>query len=127
MSLTFNFDPWDNKKDLLMEKVGNSFATTLVREGIEVSHVGTLQNERRNQTSEAAVDGIAHILAASIEWLRWYGITEADVQSRVTKHLNAERQSTRGQFRLALGGTKDTSGALREGTKLSEKDVSAHR
>ncbi len=122
MSLNFKYETWDYKKDLLMEDVSNPFAIAVLRQNLDITHKATLDEERRDQTTKTAVDGIVHLLAASIEWLREYGITKEDVEGRVTKLLAKERESTRGQHRLTLGGT-EVVGGLTEGTRTRRIDV----
>ena len=122
MSLSFKYEPWNYKEDLVMEKPGNSFSVAVLRQSLDIHHKETLKEERRDPTAKPAVDGIVHLLAASIEWLREYGLTKEDVENRVTKLLARERQSTQGQHRLTLGGT-EVVGGLTEGTRTRRIDV----
>lgn len=82
-SVSFGYEPWDDQKDLLLKDPGNSTAFDVMNAGVKIGQRTTLQSAESENQSGRVLDGMLGMVAGALEWLRWYGYSIAEVESRV--------------------------------------------
>jgi|TARA_Y100000310_G_scaffold341042_1_gene438896 hypothetical protein len=116
-SLSFGYEEWDNEKDLLLREIGNETAYGAVNSGTGFGRRAERREAERDPQTSDLLDGMFGLLAGTIEWLRWYGYSASEVQSRVAAKkcnnmLRADQASRLAAIR-SIGRISDTQELVR--------------
>ncbi len=82
--IKFKYDPWDDAKDQLLVRAGSELSFGILQSATEIGHPPTVKVGQKRLSGQT-VDGVIGLLAASLQYLRWYGLTLEDVQARVQR------------------------------------------
>ena len=94
MSITFDYDAWDPKREALLARpLSSPLGVTVIQEGITFGRVSTAQAKDNDAFIQDSVDGVIELLAGSLEWLRWFGLTDEQVLSKVRAYLRNAKDS----------------------------------
>ena len=91
--LRIPFEPWDRDNDVPLHRPGTDYGFGMVNSGVQPGHGLTRREDDRDQKSGDAIDGVIGLLAGCTEWLREYGFTAEEVQSRVRAYIGKNRGS----------------------------------
>lgn len=83
--IEFDYNPWDPKTDVMLDRPGSPLGWGMVQSGTRVSP--TLRhNKRRPGGSHQAVADVVGLLAGCLEWLREHGMTATELQQAVNSY-----------------------------------------
>ena len=108
--VTFKYDPWDDIKDVLPERPGNMMGYTAINSSVELRPVGENLDINSDPLTSGTIQGIIEMIAGGIEWLRFYGLSPAEVQSKVEafKRVATTSPDPRNQLRyVEKNGVED--------------------
>lgn len=81
--LEFDWEAWDASKDVQLDRPGNIQGLTAIQLGTDIGDAPDKDRRERDQDLKAAIDGVIGLLAGSLQWLRYYGFSAAEVQNKV--------------------------------------------
>ena len=111
-TVTFDFDPWRETSERLREgSVDGVLGLKVLQTGLKLVSKPVHPGDENARTVEAAVESIYDLMAMSLEWLRWYGVTPEIVQGKVRQRAHARRA-------LGRAGTVQVSKVVRDATEL---------
>lgn len=89
MSITFDYDAWDDNRDVYLAPPANtSIALTYIRGAITPGHKSaSVKEERRDPDIAPVVNSMVALLASTLEWFRFYEMSAEDVEQRVRAYL----------------------------------------
>jgi hypothetical protein len=92
----FDYNPWDRKVDYQLFRPGTVLGFTTFNTSLDLD----FKLKDTDKTVAAAVDGVIQTLAGSLEWLREFGLSPAEVQRRVRsfERKNRDSETTRKLF-----------------------------
>ena len=98
--VSFDYDRWDDSKDLLLEEPGNTLGYAAINSSLELRRYG--ENTELDRTDlQDVVEGVVGLVAGGIEWLRWFGFTTEEVQARVNA---VKRKLTESPYQQVIKG-----------------------
>ena len=97
MTITFDYAPWDDKKDVLPTGAGNQVAISAIRYGLEIGRWPSVKQERQSDLGGLTILGVAELLAAAIEYFRHRGVPNTEVSQLVRAYLAKVKGSTRAE------------------------------
>ena len=92
--LNFDYEPWNPKNDVLAEGVGTELGYGVIHVPIDVGKAPTKDAGNRDRSIGPSIDGVIELLAGAVEWCRWYGLSKAEVESRVRSYLKGRNGPT---------------------------------
>lgn len=97
-TITFDFDVWDDEKDILLHRPGNDQGYAAIQASLEVGDMVNIRARQRNDLIRTTEAGVVGLVAGGLEWLRQRGYSAEAIQSKVRafKQANLDRldQST---------------------------------
>ena len=92
MSITLDYEVWNDNVDILIGRVPNSsLALTYINGPLTPGYLGNKKLERKDSEIGPAVDSVIALLASTVEWLRWYGLSADEVQQRARAYVRNAR------------------------------------
>lgn len=109
-AVRFDYEEWDDDRDVLLHRPGSTLGFGVVNASAEYGKYKTGTMGSNNRGATAIIDSIIGNIAGSLEWLRWYGLSPTDVQSKVRAYLR-EAQGTERQvvLKASLQASADVS------------------
>ena len=93
-SISFDYEVWTNN-DVLLERPGSPVGYAVVYGAIPVGKAPTKKQGVADSLIGPSLEGVIGMLAGSLEWLREYGMTTTELESKVRafKRKNLESQN----------------------------------
>lgn len=93
-TITFDYDTWDKRKDLLLHRPGNSLGYTAILTSLQVGDMLTVRKRKEDTLIRECEEGVIGLIAGGLEWLRQRGYSAEEVQNKVKayKQGNLDRQ-----------------------------------
>ena len=93
MAITFSYELWDNKTDMLLERAGNQLGYTAILTSLNVGDMQTVRSRQRDTLIRETEDGVIGLIAGGLEWLRQRGLSASEVENKVKvyKQNNLDR------------------------------------
>ncbi len=91
MTISFDYEPWDLKRDVPLNRPGTTLALSVLKANINVGRTPSKRGDRRDSTIGPTIDGMTQLLAGALEWFRQYGYGAVEVQQLVTAYLEKEK------------------------------------
>lgn len=94
-TITFDYNDWDNKKDLLLHRPGNELGFTAILTSMEVGDMSSIKKRKRDTLIRETEEGVIGLISGGLEWLRKRGYSAENVQSKVRAYKigNNDRQN----------------------------------
>ena len=99
-TVKFDFDAWDDSKDLLLDRPGNALAFSIVNAGLDVGDTPEKGLRATDSTIGPTLDGVIGMLAGSLEWLRKFGMTPEELESKVRAFKKSKNGAVAQEFLL---------------------------
>lgn len=91
-TISFDYEVWD-KQDVQLYRPGSPLGFTTIHNSIDIGRATTVRQGAADSTIGPSLDGVVGVLAGSLEYLREYGLSASDVQSRVLSFMANNRSS----------------------------------
>ena len=101
-SINFDFEEWNPEQDILPDRPGGAVGFTVIQSAMDVGHRQSFREEEGDPLIGRAMQQAIELLAGSIEWLRFHGLTAAQVESKVTAYLVNDRATKSQTVRAQL-------------------------
>ena len=94
--IKFEYNPWDNKTDMLLVRPGNKLGYSAIIASINVGDMPSVRRRQRDTLIRETEDGVIGLIIGGLEWLRQRGLSAAEVENkvRVYKTKNLEQRET---------------------------------
>ena len=86
-NLEFDYDTWQQDRDIRPSRPGNSLGIAAIRDSMDVGKLSTVRASNRDALIGTTLQGVIELLAGAVEYLRWYGMDATEVRSRVRAYL----------------------------------------
>ena len=83
MPISFDWEMWDIDKEILMHEPGSDLGFSAIQAGLNPGYAPNRKIANRDSSIGPMIDGVIGLLAGSMDWLRSYGLSAEEVQSRV--------------------------------------------
>lgn len=90
--ISFDYESW-SKRDVQLFRPGSPLGFTTVHNSVDIGRAPTERQGAADSTIGPSLDGVVGILAGALEYLREYGLSASDVQSRVDSFMANNRSS----------------------------------
>ena len=91
--LELDFPDWDATKHVLLYRLSNSAAFAILNNAVEVSHAGDNRERDRDKMGREVIEGMYGLLAASVEYLRWFGESSEEIKHGVRRIIKSFRDT----------------------------------
>ena len=93
--ISFDYNEW-TRNDVLLERPGTPIGYAVLNASLPVGKAPTKKQGLADSLIGPSLDGVVSLLAGSLEWLREYGLTATEVESKVkafkAKNLGSQSQ-----------------------------------
>ena len=123
-NIIFDFDPWDDKKDILLHRPGNTLGFTAILTSLEVGDMLTVKKRKEDALIRETEEGVVGLIAGGLEWLRKRGYSAEEVQNKVKAYKQGNldrRDQTALKDKKVLEAVEEISNP--RARKLAEKVV----
>ena len=91
-TISFDYEPW-TREDVQLYRPGSPLGFTTIHNSIDIGEATTVRQGAADSTIGPSLDGVVGVLAGALEYLREYGLSVSDVQSRVMSFMVNNRSS----------------------------------
>ena len=97
--IEFDYEAWDNKKDVPLERPGNTIGYSAIHDNVYPGYVAsTRDRDRRDSFTAPTIEGVIGLLAGALEWCRQYKLSAKEVESKVKAYMRDNRGSNESEF-----------------------------